>query len=282
MKIFLKLTRVNMSTAIAFSALAGYIIASHTLDWTAISVFLGVLLLAGSATVLNQYQERYFDALMSRTRNRPLPSHQMNPKMALVLAIVLGLKGLAILYFLTTPTTALLGLFNIIWYNGVYTPLKRRTPYVILVGAVTGAIPPLMGWTATGAGIFSPDILFIAAFMFFWQIPHFCLLLLKFRKDYEMAGFPSITSLLSEKRIQFIIFIWIVSTSLSTLIFPLFHLISGSILIVCIILLNVILVSSFYRNAFSKNIAFDLGKSFRSLYLYQVSILAILMIHALI
>ncbi len=150
LKIFLKLTRINMSTAIAFSALAGYIIYKHSLDLRAFSVFLGVLFLAGAATALNQYQERVLDALMTRTLDRPLPSKQMTPQSAVIIAILLGLTGSAVLYFLTTPITAVLGLFNIVWYNAVYTPLKRRTSFVVLIGAVTGAIPPIMGWTAAG------------------------------------------------------------------------------------------------------------------------------------
>jgi protoheme IX farnesyltransferase len=270
-----------MSTAIAFSGMAGYIIYNHSLDMTAVSLFFGILLLAAAATALNQYQERHFDALMTRTQNRPLPSKQMAPRTALIIAVILFLKGMAILYFLTNPITALLGLFNIVWYNGVYTPLKRRTSYVVLIGAVTGAIPPIMGWTAAGGYLLSPEILFIAAFMFFWQIPHFCLLLLIFKDDYKKAGFPSITTVLSEKHVRFIVFIWLLGTSVSTLFFPFFHIISGRILIVCLILLNIILILSFYRNAFGKNITFNIRSAFGSLYLYQVTVLVMLIIHAL-
>lgn len=281
-RIFLKLTRINMSTAIAFSALAGYIIHNHSLDVSAIWVFMGVLLLAGSATVLNQYQERHLDALMERTKDRPLPSKQLTPKDAMAAAIILGVTGTAVLYLFTNGTTALLGLFNIAWYNGLYTPLKRKTSYAVMIGALTGAIPPVMGWTAAGGYLFSPEILFIAMFMFIWQIPHFCLLLLKFKKDYEIAGFPSITSSINEKHVVLIVFIWIIGTSISTLFFPLLEVITGTYLTACLLLLNLILIISFYKNAFGKDIAFNIRKAFGSLYLYQVLILIMLIIQALI
>jgi len=270
-----------MSAAIAFSALAGYIICRHSLDIGGVFVFAGVLLLAGSATVFNQYQERSLDALMSRTQDRPLPSKQITTNTALLIAITLCIAGLAVLYFLTSPLTAALGLFNILWYNGVYTPLKRKTSFVVIVGAVTGAIPPLMGWTAAGGSILSPEIMFIAAFMFLWQIPHFCLLLLKYKADYKAAGFPSITSILNEKNVKLIVFIWILGTSISTLFFPLLQIVSGWFLVICLLLLNIILIYSFYRNAFGKNIDFNLRSAFGSLYLYQIMILGILIIQAL-
>lgn len=281
LRIILKLTRINMSTAIAFSALAGYIMHNRSLDLTALWVFIGVLLLAASATVLNQYQERHLDALMARTKDRPLPSKQLTPKEAIIITIIFGITGTLMLYFLANGTTALLGLFNIAWYNGLYTPLKRKTSFAVLVGALTGAIPPMMGWTGAGGYLFDPYILFIAMFMFFWQIPHFCLLLLKFKKDYELAGFPSITSVVSEKHVVLIVFIWIIGTVVSTLFFPLLEVITGTFLTVCLLLLNVILIISFYKNAFGKDIAFNIRSAFGSLYLYQVLILVMLIIQAL-
>lgn len=270
-----------MSAAISFSAVAGYVFCSHELAWGAITVFIGVLLLAGAATTLNQYQEREFDALMTRTKDRPLPSGQMKPSHALLLAIILGISGTLVLYFFTTPLTAGLGLFNILWYNAVYTPLKRKTAFVVIIGAVTGAIPPMMGWTAAGGYILSPEILLIALFMFLWQIPHFFLLLLRYKEDYEKAGFVSVIAYMSDRQVQFIVFTWIAGTSASTLFFPMFEVISGPFLITGIILLNILLILSFYKTTFNKNFTFNIGKAFGSLYLYQVLVLVILIIQAL-
>ena len=270
-----------MSVAISFSALAGFICYRHGLDWTGVAVFVGVLFLASGASALNQYQERHLDALMIRTKKRPLPMGQLKPSTVIAITAAMIIIGLLLLYFLTTPLTALLGLFNILWYNAVYTPLKRVTSFALLVGSLTGAIPPMMGWTAAGGSLLDHDIMFIALFMFFWQIPHFCLLLLKFKKDYEIAGFPSITSIMEEKNVHFIIFIWIIGTSVSTLVFPLFQIISGTFLIACIVLLNITLVLFFFRTTFNKTKGFNLNRAFRSLYLYQIIILAILIVQAL-
>jgi protoheme IX farnesyltransferase len=213
--------------------------------------------------------------------NRPLPSGRMTVGLATLLTLVMGISGLVLLYIFTTPLTAALGLFNIIWYNGVYTPLKRHTGFVVIVGAVTGAIPPLMGWVAAGGQILDPRILFISVFFFLWQIPHFLLLLLKYKDDYRKAGFRTVTTTMGDNQIKYIVFIWIVSTSLITMFFPLFGIISGKILIACIIFLNLLLVSFFYRSVFKKNLNFNLGRAFGFLYLYQLSILAILIFQAL-
>ena len=281
MKQFLILGRINMSSAIAFSAVAGYLFNRGEFTWYTLAVFLGVLLLACAATALNQIQERHQDALMSRTMNRPLASGQMTIKKAAIITLALGISGTAILYFFTTPLTAALGLFNIIWYNGVYTPLKRKTGFAVIVGAVTGAIPPVMGWTAAGGLILDSSVLFIAAFFFLWQIPHFLLLLLRYKEDYHKAGFQSVTSTMSDNQIKHIVFIWILGTSMITLFFPLFNIISGKIMIACIILLNFFLITIFYKSVFNRDLKFNLGRAFGSLYLYQLSILAILIIQAL-
>src|SRR5512138_876629 len=124
MKLIFRLTRFNMSAAIAFSAVAGYLFFNKGFDWTVLAVFTGVLLLAGSATALNQFQERNQDALMERTRDRPLPTGELTPGSALLFSAIMGFCGLIILFFFTNPLTALLGAANMAWYNGVYTPLK--------------------------------------------------------------------------------------------------------------------------------------------------------------
>lgn len=270
-----------MSVAIAFSAVAGYVFYSGSFTLKSLAVFAGVLLLAGAATVLNQLQERKRDALMTRTKERPIPAGQVSPRTALIYAIVMGLAGTAILYFFTNTITAILGLFNIFWYNAVYTPLKTKTAFVVIIGALTGAIPPVMGWTAAGGLIYETEILFIAAFLFLWQIPHFLLLLLKYKEDYIRAGFKSATSNLNDEQVKTVVFMWTLGTSLITLFFPLFGIISGKVLTAAIISLNALLIIFFYRSTISRNTIFNTGKAFGSLYLYQLAILAILIFQAL-
>lgn len=270
-----------MSAAIAFSAVAGYVFNSGMFDWPVLAVFTGVLLLACAATVLNQYQERDLDALMDRTKDRPIPSGQISPRTAVFYTLVIGITGTVVLYFFTNPLTALLGIFNIIWYNAVYTPLKTKTPFVVIIGAVTGAIPPVMGWTAAGGSLIDQKIIFIASFLFLWQIPHFLLLLLKYKEDYRKAGFKSATNNLSDEQVKSVVFIWTFGTSLITLFFPLFGIISGNFLTILIIALNILLLVFFYRSTYRKEIHYNTGKAFGSLYLYQIAILAILIFQAL-
>jgi heme o synthase len=269
-----------MSLAIAFSAIAGYICYKHTIDLGALYTFVGVLFLSAAASAINQYQEKDLDLLMSRTKNRPLPAGLISGNSAILLSVIWLVLGIILLYFLTNPVTAILGLFNILWYNAVYTPLKRKTQFVVVIGALTGAIPPIMGWTAAGGYLFQTDILFIAAFMFLWQIPHFCLLLIRFKDDYKLAGFPSITSFVDDTKMRSIIFIWILGTSASTLFFPLFHVLNGIYIVSCLLILNAFFLLFFYRNMFGKKKVFNIRSAFSSLYLYQIIVLVILIIEA--
>lgn len=277
---FVRFTRFFLSMAIAFSAIAGYIAFKQVLDIEAFYVFTGVLFMATGASALNQFQEKDRDALMKRTQNRPLPKGEISTAVALRVILVLCFGGASILLLGNNLITALLGVFNILWYNGVYTPLKKVTKYAVVVGALTGSIPPMMGWVAAGGNIFSPDILIFGLFMFLWQIPHFWLLLLKFGKDYENAGFPSISSI-GERQVQIVIFIWVIFTAISTAFFPVSRLIISPHLITGLVLVNALLIEFFIKNIFIKGSTFQMGKAFRSLYLYQVLILVLVIVQAL-
>jgi heme o synthase len=103
-------------------------------------------------------------------------------------------------------------LLNLIWYNGIYTPLKKINPLAIIPGSLVGSIPPAVGWTAAGGNILDPQIIILSFFFFIWQIPHFWLLLLIFGKDYENAGFPTLMQIFSSDQLARITFIWIVAT----------------------------------------------------------------------
>jgi protoheme IX farnesyltransferase len=281
MKAFLKLSRFYMSLAIAFSALAGFVFYNHGLGIKAFYLFFGVFLLSAGASALNQYQERYLDALMKRTQTRPLPLKQMRPITALAISFIFALSGTMLLYFSTGLIAAALGIFNIFWYNAIYTPAKRVTSLAVFIGALTGAIPPMMGWVAAGGYLLNTNILIIAFFMFLWQIPHFYLLLLRFGEEYKIAGFPSILSSISEKQVKTVIFVWILGTIGCTLFFPLFHLISGIFLTCCLLIINALLIFYFSKIVFNKTLLFNFSPAFRSLYIYQVLILTMLVIEAL-
>ncbi|HYG64473.1 MAG TPA: heme o synthase [Thermoanaerobaculia bacterium] len=153
---------------------------------------LGTGLISGGASVLNQVLERDVDALMRRTANRPLPAGRLDPDTALLFGVSLAVLGLVELVFFVNLLTALLGAAALAGYVFLYTPLKRVTSLATVVGAVPGAIPPMMGWSAVRGELDLPAwVLF--GILFFWQMPHFLAIAWLCREDYGNAGFPMLT-----------------------------------------------------------------------------------------
>jgi protoheme IX farnesyltransferase len=154
----------------------------------------GTALVAGGASALNQVHERDTDALMDRTRSRPLPAGRIAPEDARIFGLALSALGLGILGSATNVPAALLALATLVVYLAVYTPLKRRSPAATLVGAVPGALPPLIGWTA-GRGSATLEGWVLFAIVFLWQIPHFMAISWIYRDDYRKARFPMLSVL---------------------------------------------------------------------------------------
>ena len=271
------LLRCNLSLAIAFSGLAGFVLCAHSFRIASIFSFIGVFLLSGAASALNQYQERHWDGLMNRTSARPLPLKRIRTRQALVIALIAVVAGASILFFGCTLMSALLGVLNLVLYNAIYTPLKRKSRYAVFIGAVTGAIPPMIGWAAAGGTLSNPFILAVALFMYIWQIPHFLLLQLRFGKEYAAAGFPLFLVTTDEKRARSVFFIWLAGTSVCTLLFPFFRIISGTATTAVLLFLNAVVISIFYKNLFLKKEPLNFDSAFRSIYLYQIGIFVILM-----
>ena len=209
-QILLELGKVRITLFVAVSTSVGFILASGKVTWQMFFVTLGVFLLACGSSALNHYQERNTDALMSRTKLRPIPSGAVTPHAALLIVILLSAAGLVILYFSGGLMVLLLGLLALAWYNAFYTPLKKATALAVVPGALIGSIPPVMGYVAAGGKVMNPEILALALFFFIWQVPHFWLLLMIYAKDYEKAGFPVLTSLFNTKQLTKITFAWIV------------------------------------------------------------------------
>ena len=149
----------------------------------------GTALVAGGAAVLNQVYERDTDALMRRTRLRPLPDGRVASTEAAIFGFVLSAGGLALLATRANALAALLAFATLVTYLAIYTPMKLRTPLATLVGAVPGALPPLIGWTASHGTIWNGGLV-LFAIVFFWQIPHFMAIAWLYREDYGKAGFP--------------------------------------------------------------------------------------------
>jgi protoheme IX farnesyltransferase len=186
----LLLTKARLSLLVVITTFVGFCIASGPqLDWLLlIHAVLGTTLAAAAAAVLNQYAEVNVDRLMERTRHRPLPAGRMRPGAALALGVALGAAGVAWLWVTTNATSALLAAATIVIYIALYTPLKRRTSACTIVGAVAGAIPPVIGWTAVHPTLdVGAWILF--GILFTWQMPHFLAIAWMYRDEYAQAGF---------------------------------------------------------------------------------------------
>ncbi len=277
-----KLMRLGVSLTVSFSAATGYLVANSFFDIEITFVILGVLLLAGGASALNQYQERATDALMSRTKNRPIPSGKISARTGLIIAIILCLLGFIVLYTKTGLTPALLGLLNLLWYNGFYTYLKKKTAFAVVPGSLTGVTPLLIGWSATGAYLLNPEIIFISFFMYMWQIPHFWLLHIKYSDDYKKAGLGLLRQVFSIDQIKSLIFMWILATSFTSLLFPSFGIIQSEISIVIIIIANAWLIFSIHRTIFKTANSFDTKKAFIEINAFMILIMSILILESIL
>ncbi len=185
---FLELTKVRLSMSVVFSSLAGYLLAVRQFDpWALLLLAAGGYALVGASNVFNQVMEKDLDFLMKRTRNRPLPAGRVSPPTALVLGVSLTVFGLGCLLAIN-PRTALFGALSILIYTLVYTPLKTRTPLSVLVGAIPGAIPFMLGWVAA-TGSFGIEAGTLFMMQFFWQFPHFWALAWMLDDDYRKGGF---------------------------------------------------------------------------------------------
>jgi protoheme IX farnesyltransferase len=226
LKIFSELTKIKITSFVALTTAFGFIAASGKINFDIVPVLLGVLLLAFGSAALNHYQERNFDAMMDRTKNRPIPSGRISSVNALLVSVLLIIFGSIVLLIGSNYLALIFGLLNLIWYNFVYTLLKRKTAFAIVPGSLVGAIPPVIGWVAAGGELFDPQILAIAFFFFVWQIPHFWLLLLVMDKDYRKAGFPTLTQIFSRDQLLRITFVWITSTAVTGFMISLFGLVT--------------------------------------------------------
>lgn len=188
---YLALARPRLNLlVIATSGVGFYAGASGRIDVaTMLHTVMGAALVAGGASGLNQVYERDTDVLMQRTRLRPLPDGRLSPREARIVSIALSALGLAQLAFGANAMAAAVALATLLIYTSVYTPMKLRTPAATLIGAVPGALPPLIGW-AGARGALSLEAWTLFAIVFCWQIPHFLAIAWLYREDYQRVGFP--------------------------------------------------------------------------------------------
>ncbi|TDU43791.1 protoheme IX farnesyltransferase [Gelidibacter sediminis] len=185
---FKEITKMRLSLSVVFSAIAGYLLGAESIDFGIVVLLaFGGYFMVGASNAYNQIIERDLDALMDRTKNRPIPSGRMSVNAAFTLAVIFTILGIGTLYVIN-PRTAMYGAISIFLYTSVYTPLKTKTPLSVFAGAIPGAIPFMLGWVAArnDFGI-EPGTLF--AIQFFWQFPHFWAIGWFLFDDYKKGGF---------------------------------------------------------------------------------------------
>ena len=261
----------------ALTGFLGYFLHKPVLDKNAVLAAMGVFLLSMGSGAINQIQERKTDALMKRTATRPIPSGIIRLHHAIILATAFSLTGILILMLTGYPLAAGLGIFTLLWYNLVYTPLKRVTAFAVFPGALIGALPPLIGWTAAGGVPWDLEIVTVAFLLFVGQMPHYWLLLLKVGDQFREAGMPVITNLLEPRQIRNLSFIWIATTGSIVLMLPATPVLESRVISVALIVLTIGFMIRMFRLSYRGDLMQHWKKAFITVNLfYLVIILALL------
>jgi protoheme IX farnesyltransferase len=246
-----ELSRPKLSSGIVLSAVTGYLIGRPQPGPGLLLLIPGIFLISAGSSALNQFTERALDALMARTGNRPLPAGKISPGGALLTSIILVLAGVTLLFF-TGALPALLGILNLFLYNYLYTGLKRKTPLALLPGGLVGAVPPLIGYSASGNTEALGTILSFALFMFLWQLPHFWLIAIKYDEDYRNAGYKFIRYPVSKRNKKMLVFAWIVITTFFLAVLPPAGLFFNGPMRILLLVFNVMFIFLFYLSLFSE------------------------------
>ena len=226
--ILLRLFRLRLALMNGVAALGGYLLFPGRADLLSLGALgAGVCLLACAGSALNQVLERDLDSLMQRTRNRPLPRGDLAPATAVQLGAGCLLAGLALLVAAGGTLPALLGAAVLFWYLAVYTPLKRRTGFALLLGALCGALAPLVGWCAAGGNAGDFRAMLLAGILYLWQIPHFWLLQRRHARDYRRAGFVLFEPPVQGSGLAPLLVLWMVAMIAGALMLPAFGVIGS-------------------------------------------------------
>jgi protoheme IX farnesyltransferase len=276
------LGKFSISTPIAASAFTGYALFANHLSISVILPIAGVFLLASGASALNQVQEKLTDSLMERTRYRPLPIGKLTPVQGFLIALLLIVIGTVLLYYGSRLLSASLGIITVIWYNGIYTPLKKISAFAVFPGSMVGALPPLIGWTAAGGPIADPMILSLSFFFFIVQVPHFWIILLRNASDYEKSGLPVLTKVFNETQIRRLSLTWIVVTALSSILLAFGHVVNNFIAVSLIVILSISLIVLMRKFLFESKTRKDINRAFASLNFYVLSMMIIVILDNLL
>jgi len=228
---YLELCKLNIMVPVSLTGFTGYFIFDPHLSVRIFLTSLGVLLMAVSASVLNQVQEVELDRKMNRTYSRPIPAGKITIQKAIIFFFINLVAGTVLIYTAGNLKAATIGLLTVLWYNGVYTYSKRITAFAVVPGALTGALPPLIGWVAAGGGIWDKPIIFLEFLFFIGQIPHFWLMILKYGDEYKKAGIPTLKDIFKLSQINRLTFTWIITSVVAALFLCYFEIIQNRLII---------------------------------------------------
>ena len=245
LKYYLELSKLKIMIPVSLTGFTGFFIYDPHISARILLISTGILLLAVAASVLNQIQEVELDSKMNRTQNRPIPERKINIKQAILFFLINLITGTAVLFTAGNLKAAIIGMITIIWYNVIYTYSKRITAFAVVPGAVTGALPPLIGWVAAGGGAWDKPILFLEFLFFTGQIPHFWLLILKYGEEYKKAGIPSLTEIFSQVQINRLTFTWVLTSVFAALFLCYFEIIQDGLIIGIIVIASALMVWQF-------------------------------------
>jgi protoheme IX farnesyltransferase len=244
-KDWVQLSKLNIMLPVSLTGFTGYFIFSPHFSINLFILTIGILLMAVSASSLNQIQEADLDSKMERTLDRPIPAGRIKLSHAMIFSGLSLLAGVLITYFAGNLLASLTGLFTVFWYNGIYTYTKRISAFAVVPGALTGALPPLIGWVAAGGGIVEKPIIFIEFLFFTGQIPHFWLLILKYGEEYHRAGIPTLTDIFSRDQINRLTFTWVLTSVIAAIFLCYFEVIKSGLVIAILLAASLLLVWKF-------------------------------------
>ena len=240
LKIIFELTKFRLSLLVSFSAIVGFILASDNFNFIDLLVLgLSGYLITASSVINNQILEKDLDKKMDRTKKRPLPTNRISYKNSLIISVLFMLSGLLFMFLYFNVTAAILGLISLLLYTFAYTPLKRVGPIAVFIGAIPGALPPLIGWVAFTGNI-SIEAIIIFSIQFIWQFPHFWAIAWIYHDDYKKVGFKLLPGK-GEKNFNTALNImtytlFLIPLGLLPTIFGITGIISGAIAVFCAIL----------------------------------------------
>lgn len=239
-RLFLELIKFRLSFLVTFSAVFGFLLSSNFINYFSLFILIiSGFFITGSSVINNQIIEKNSDKLMNRTKNRPLPTNKISSRNALFISLALSISGLILMVLFLNKLTALLSFFSLIIYTFLYTPLKKVGPIAVFVGAIPGALPPLIGWAASTNNI-SLEALIIFSIQFIWQFPHFWAIAWVSDDDYKRAGFKLLPNN-GKKNFSTAVNImtytmFLIPLGLLPTIFGITGLVSGVVAVVCAIL----------------------------------------------